>query len=46
MIKFLTFDCVLQGLMDKFKEKDTGYTGSATFSYEAFMPTVLRFLIA
>lgn len=43
----LTFKlCVLQGLTDKFKEKDTGYTGSATFSYESFMLTVLPFLIA
>jgi calcium-binding protein CML len=45
-IEYLTFDCVLQGLTDKFKEKDTSYTGSATFSYEAFMLTVLPFLIA
>ena len=36
----------LQGLTEKFKEKDTGYSGSATFTYESFMLTVLPFLIA
>lgn len=36
----------LQGLTEKFKEKDTAYSGSATFGYEAFMLTVLPFLIA
>ncbi|KAF4354683.1 hypothetical protein F8388_025363 [Cannabis sativa] len=35
-----------KGLTEKFKEKDTKYSGSATFSYEAFMLTVLPFLIA
>lgn len=37
---------LLQGLTEKFKEKDTAYMGSATFTYEAFMLTVLPFLIA
>lgn len=36
----------VQGLTEKFKEKDTAYSGSATFSYESFMLTVLPFLIA
>lgn len=36
----------LQGLTEKFKEKDTSYSGNATFTYEAFMLTVLPFLIA
>lgn len=36
----------LQGLTEKFKEKDTAYSGSATFTYESFMLTVLPFLIA
>lgn len=36
----------VQGLTEKFKEKDTGYSGSATFTYETFMLTVLPFLIA
>ncbi|OVA08758.1 EF-hand domain [Macleaya cordata] len=34
------------GLTEKFKEKDTSYSGSATFTYETFMLTVLPFLIA
>lgn len=38
--------CILQGLTEKFKEKDTALCGSATFTYEAFMLTVLPFLIA
>lgn len=45
--KNLTFKLfLLQGLTDKFKEKDTAYSGSATFTYESFMLTVLPFLIA
>ncbi|CAJ1967639.1 unnamed protein product [Sphenostylis stenocarpa] len=36
----------VKGLTDKFKEKDTTYSGSATFSYESFMLTVLPFLVA
>ncbi|CAJ2673396.1 unnamed protein product [Trifolium pratense] len=43
---FIECCLTVKGLTDKFKEKDTGYTGSATFSYEAFMLTVLPFLIA
>lgn len=41
--------CVLiksQGLTEKFKEKDTVLSGSATFNYENFMLTVLPFLVA
>ncbi|CAL0321560.1 unnamed protein product [Lupinus luteus] len=37
---------IVKGLSEKFKEKDSGYTGSAKFSYESFMLTVLPFLIA
>ena len=43
---FIECCLTVKGLTDKFKEKDTGYTGSATFSYEAFMLTVLPFLVA
>ncbi|XP_061364501.1 calcium-binding protein CBP-like [Gastrolobium bilobum] len=43
---FIECCLTVKGLTDKFKEKDTGYTGSATFSYESFMLTVLPFLIA
>ncbi|KAK4837893.1 hypothetical protein QYF36_009329 [Acer negundo] len=41
-------ECCLtvKGLSEKFKAKDPGYTGSATFTYEAFMLAVLPFLIA
>ncbi|KAJ8635619.1 hypothetical protein MRB53_009886 [Persea americana] len=41
-------ECCLsvKGLTEKFKEKDIAYSGSATFTYEAFMLTVLPFLIA
>jgi calcium-binding protein CML len=40
------FELLPQGLTEKFKEKDMSYSGSATFGYEAFMLTVLPFLIA
>ncbi|KAF6165918.1 hypothetical protein GIB67_012815 [Kingdonia uniflora] len=33
------------GLTEKFKEKDTRYTGSATFTYDSFMTTVIPFLV-
>ncbi|XP_068659062.1 calcium-binding protein CBP-like [Aristolochia californica] len=41
-------ECCLsvKGLTEKFKERDTAYSGSATFTYESFMLTVLPFLIA
>jgi len=46
--RYLVLICLdyLQGLTEKFKEKDTAYSGSAAFTYEAFMLTVLPFLIA
>ncbi|KAL0544927.1 hypothetical protein IC582_020057 [Cucumis melo] len=43
---FIECCLTVKGLTEKFKEKDTTYSGSATFSYEAFMLTVLPFLIA
>ncbi|KAG7033501.1 putative calcium-binding protein CML49, partial [Cucurbita argyrosperma subsp. argyrosperma] len=43
---FIECCLTVKGLTEKFKEKDTMYSGSATFSYEAFMLTVLPFLIA
>lgn len=43
--KVLIFGYV-QGLTEKFKEKDTQYTGSATLSYETFMTMVIPFLVA
>ncbi|KAJ6844252.1 putative calcium-binding protein CML49 [Iris pallida] len=43
---FIECCLTVKGLTEKFKEKDTMYTGSATFTYESFMLTVLPFLIA
>jgi calcium-binding protein CML len=43
---FIECCLTVKGLTEKFKEKDVSYSGSATFSYEAFMLTVLPFLIA
>ncbi|KAL6905659.1 hypothetical protein ACP4OV_003260 [Aristida adscensionis] len=43
---FIECCLTVKGLTEKFKEKDTTLSGSATFSYEAFMLTVLPFLIA
>ncbi|KAG8367868.1 hypothetical protein BUALT_Bualt16G0117400 [Buddleja alternifolia] len=43
---FIECCLTVKGLTEKFKEKDMGYTGSATFTYESFMLTVLPFLIA
>ncbi|KAL4375966.1 hypothetical protein GQ457_02G028830 [Hibiscus cannabinus] len=43
---FIECCLTVKGLTDKFKEKDTMYTGNATFTYEAFMLMVLPFLIA
>nr|CBX24414.1 hypothetical_protein [Oryza glaberrima] len=44
--KAIEYDNFIEGLTEKFKEKDTAFSGSATFTYEAFMLTVLPFLIA
>ncbi|KAF6152946.1 hypothetical protein GIB67_039653 [Kingdonia uniflora] len=43
---FIECCLTVKGLTEKFKEKDTSYMGSATFTYEAFMLTVLPFLVA
>ncbi|KAK6149120.1 hypothetical protein DH2020_016645 [Rehmannia glutinosa] len=43
---FIEMNVLMQGLTEKFKEKDTSLSGSATFSYESFMLTVLPFIIA
>ncbi|MCD7448964.1 hypothetical protein HAX54_047789 [Datura stramonium] len=43
---FIECCLTVKGLTEKFKEKDTSYSGSATFTYESFMLTVLPFLIA
>ncbi|KAL6009952.1 hypothetical protein ACLOJK_000383 [Asimina triloba] len=41
---FIECCLTVKGLTEKFKEKDVAYSGSATFTYEAFMLTVLPFL--
>lgn len=33
-----------QGLTEKFKEKDSKYTGRATLSYDTFLSMILPFL--
>ncbi|XP_060185967.1 calcium-binding protein CBP-like [Lycium barbarum] len=43
---FIECCLTVKGLTEKFKEKDTTYSGSATFTYDSFMLTVLPFLIA
>nr|CAD1817237.1 unnamed protein product [Ananas comosus var. bracteatus] len=43
---FIECCLTVKGLTDKFKEKDTMCSGTATFTYESFMLTVLPFLIA
>ncbi|XP_018808876.1 calcium-binding protein CBP-like [Juglans regia] len=43
---FIECCLTVKGLTEKFKEKDKAYSGSASFTYEAFMLTVLPFLIA
>nr|GEU39216.1 probable calcium-binding protein CML49 [Tanacetum cinerariifolium] len=42
---FIECCLIVKGLTEKFKEKDTMYSGNATFTYEAFMLTVLPFPI-
>nr|XP_043622076.1 calcium-binding protein CBP-like [Erigeron canadensis] len=42
---FIECCLIVKGLTEKFKEKDTTYSGNATFTYEDFMLTVLPFLI-
>ncbi|KAJ6853100.1 putative calcium-binding protein CML49 [Iris pallida] len=43
---FIECCLTVKGLTEKFKEKDMMYSGSATFTYDSFMLTVLPFLIA
>ncbi|KNA04121.1 hypothetical protein SOVF_202630 [Spinacia oleracea] len=42
---FIECGMVVKGLTEKFKEKDTRYTGSATISYDDFMTMVLPYLV-
>ncbi|KAJ9184840.1 hypothetical protein P3X46_004527 [Hevea brasiliensis] len=43
---FIECCLTVKGLTEKFREKNCSYSGSATFTFEAFMLTVLPFLIA
>ncbi|PRQ32290.1 putative EF-hand domain pair protein [Rosa chinensis] len=43
---FVECGMIVKGLTEKFKEKDPRYTGSATFSYNAFMSMVIPFLVS
>ncbi|XP_010269669.1 PREDICTED: probable calcium-binding protein CML50 [Nelumbo nucifera] len=43
---FIECCLTVKGLTDKFKERDTMFNGSATFTYDMFMLAVLPFLIA
>ncbi|KAI3742230.1 hypothetical protein L1987_59910 [Smallanthus sonchifolius] len=42
---FIECCLIVKGHIERFKERDTTYSGHATFTYEAFMLTVLPFLI-
>ncbi|KAK9055520.1 hypothetical protein SSX86_026604 [Deinandra increscens subsp. villosa] len=42
---FIECCLIVKGLTERFKEKETTYSGHATFTYEAFMLIVLPFLI-
>ncbi|KAJ3681068.1 hypothetical protein LUZ60_015557 [Juncus effusus] len=43
---FIECCLTVKGLTEKFKEKDMAFSGSATFTHESFMLSVLPFLIA
>ncbi|MCD7467255.1 hypothetical protein HAX54_004584 [Datura stramonium] len=43
---FVECGMVVKGLTEKFKEKDTGYTGSAKLSYDEFMSMILPFIVS
>ncbi|KAF5744874.1 calcium-binding protein CML48 [Tripterygium wilfordii] len=43
---FIECGMIIKGLTEKFKEKDTRRTGSATFTYDSFMSVVIPFLLA
>lgn len=42
---FVECSMIVKGLTEKFKEKDTRYTGSATFTYDTFMSTIIPFIV-
>ncbi|KAL6506633.1 hypothetical protein OROHE_022465 [Orobanche hederae] len=42
---FVECGMIVKGLTEKFKEKDTRYSGSATLSYDTFMSMIIPFLV-
>ncbi|KAL5230837.1 hypothetical protein ABZP36_029613 [Zizania latifolia] len=42
---FVECGMIVKGLTEKFKEKDTRYTGSATLSYDGFLSMVIPFIV-
>ncbi|KAF9594469.1 hypothetical protein IFM89_031071 [Coptis chinensis] len=42
---FVECGMIVKGLTEKFKEKDTRYTGSATLDYNTFMTIVIPFIV-
>lgn len=43
---FVECGMIVKGLTEKFKEKDSRYTGRATFNYDEFMSLVIPFLVS
>ncbi|XP_052164659.1 calcium-binding protein CBP [Oryza glaberrima] len=42
---FVECGMIVKGLTEKFKEKDTRYSGSATLSYDGFLSMVIPFIV-
>ncbi|CAL9174120.1 unnamed protein product [Musa hybrid cultivar] len=42
---FVECGMIVKGLTEKFKERDTRYTGSATFSYDDFLLMIIPFIV-
>lgn len=43
---FIECGMIMKGLTEKFKEKDTRFTGSATLTYDTFMSMIIPFLVS
>ncbi|KAA8544247.1 hypothetical protein F0562_022259 [Nyssa sinensis] len=43
---FIECGMIVKGLTEKFKEKDTRYSGSATLTYDTFMSMIIPFLVS
>lgn len=43
---FVECGMIVKGLTEKFKEKDSKYTGRATLSYDTFMSMIIPFLVS